>query len=219
MMSLTLGISLSIISIAALIVLLYKDEWFEGLRYPLVRALFSMMGIGLLFLGISFFQRAWFMSAFFGTLFSILGVQIALWGVGISLDFLGNKPTDIDTPDRQEHSRREENRLLSRLILNHVEVAIGILKYARATDNLKHAQECTNALSTEMDKILKIIFDNSHLFPRYWIEHELDPFIEYSPRFRFEAQRTEAAHHLEILERLKERLTEIRVSVEFFRDV
>jgi hypothetical protein len=203
-MILTLAISLLVFGSAAIVVLLVKDEWFEDLRYPLGRIFFAMIGVGLVLLGISFFQRGWPMSAFFGTLFSILGVQIALWGLGISLDFLGNKPI-TGTDYRESLLHIEQPNRLPRLISGHLLAAIGILDYVTGDISQENSKELSKALRIEVERILEIMFDNSDELPPRAFEQLFGSFIKYSPIFRFEPPHI-AAEKREVLEDLQQRL-------------
>ena len=56
----------------------------------------TLLGIGLLLLGLTFVQNTWTGATFVGTFLFITGAQISLWSVGISLDFLANKPVFSD---------------------------------------------------------------------------------------------------------------------------
>jgi hypothetical protein len=174
--------------------LFYKYGWFEEMRFFLGRIFLCLFGIGVLFLGISFFQMSWFMSAFFGTLFFVWGIQIALWGIGISLDFLGNVPT-IPTNLNIMSSRSDyvyqsnQNwdvlRSICNPLGNRLQIAIGILKYSDENKHSDNSEEVLKAFRAEIEQILKTVIDNPDLMSGRGLGESIAEFMHYSPVFRF----------------------------------
>jgi hypothetical protein len=183
-------ILLLLLSPLAIYVLWVRKRWLGRLRYPLARFLFALLGVGILLLGICFFQRGWFMSAFFGMLFSALGVQIALWAIGVSLDFLGNKPIIFHEQHKREH---QERRKVFLAVSRQLDAVIALIQYASrcyysensnsGEDNAEEkSKEMTKAIRVEIENILQVIFNN----PDFFSEDRFNIFIRNSPTFRFE---------------------------------
>lgn len=186
-MMLVVTISLFVISIAAVIVLFLKDGWDDEIRYLGVRASFTVLGVGVFLLGVTFFQREWFMTAFFGTFLIITGIQVTLWSIGISLDFLANVP--VDTGLRFWKSFYREERAVYQAIGNRLEDVIGLLNYVRHEVPIReyggqpeHFEEkILNEVKTNIDEILKVVRDSSSP----WDSRISMELIRISPALRF----------------------------------
>lgn len=201
---------LLVISIAAVVILLFKYEWSDEIRYLGVRASFTVFGISIFLFGICFFQRGWFMSAFFGVLLLITGIQITLWSVGISMDFLANAPTILNEEfdikllfgGKLEPTFNVESHSVARSILVHLQIAIRVLQYMKETEKVENQGDALIAVREEIEEILDIIKNNVSLLPLY----VSDDFVTSSSVFRFGSLNT-AIDNLPVLERLRDEIS------------
>jgi hypothetical protein len=167
-MLLIITISLLVISSSGVAYLLFRDD-LEN-RYPLGRLLLLTFGVGVVLFGVCFFQKGWSMSAFFGTLFLILGSQITLWAVGISLDFLGNVPTSPEVGFDSQTLKLIELADEAENLTNEIKEKNDRLEWETEMLSLKHEIREISFNVESLSNHIKYIEDNIRR-----IEHILDP--------------------------------------------
>jgi hypothetical protein len=89
--------SVAVSLVCSILLFAVKDKSRKGTLYSLGRVVVVFWGISLLLLGRYFHQTALPLSSFFSALFLVLGVQVTLWAIGISLQILGNVPNAPET--------------------------------------------------------------------------------------------------------------------------
>lgn len=92
-----IGFSLLIISVGGLTLLfVFKGRYYSKgrriSRYTLAHGFSATFGLSIFLIGACFYLRSWPFASFISPLFLLLGTQISLWAIGISLEILGNVP-------------------------------------------------------------------------------------------------------------------------------
>ena len=174
---------------------LFRNAFINN-RELVLRLLFACFGAGIFLLGVTFIAREWYRSSFFGTLLCFLGIQIALWAIGISFDFLGNVPfysgiaseksliSEMALKKKPANLRWEEIENYHPLLV-HLKVVIGFLKIPQA--ELYSKIEYHKTLEQKIEKILDYITEEYEVLSNVLDKHLISDFIEDSSRMRFGA--------------------------------
>lgn len=117
-MTLDIPISAIVIGLLSSLFLFAIDEksprWLRKHSYLLTRTVVAFWGMTLMLLGLYFHQKTARLNFFFAALSFVLGVQISLWAIGVSLQILGNVPNAIGhlTATTFRHQTSDKSRLI-----------------------------------------------------------------------------------------------------------